>query len=65
MNIQSVIIEGGRQTLQTFIDENIWDEARVFKGSSSFKIGTKAPIISGINTKKETIPIKYGLYHVE
>jgi diaminohydroxyphosphoribosylaminopyrimidine deaminase/5-amino-6-(5-phosphoribosylamino)uracil reductase len=55
MNIQSVIIEGGRQTLQTFIDENIWDEARVFKGSSSFKIGTKAPIISGINTKKETI----------
>ena len=22
--IQSVIIEGGRQTLQTFIDENLW-----------------------------------------
>jgi diaminohydroxyphosphoribosylaminopyrimidine deaminase/5-amino-6-(5-phosphoribosylamino)uracil reductase len=29
--IQSVIIEGGRQTLQTFIDANLWDEARVFK----------------------------------
>lgn len=55
LNVQSVIIEGGRQTLQTFIDENIWDEARVFKGSSSFKTGTKAPIISRINTKKETI----------
>jgi len=55
MNVQSVIIEGGRQTLQTFIDDNIWDEARVFKGGSSFKTGTKAPIISGINTKKETI----------
>jgi diaminohydroxyphosphoribosylaminopyrimidine deaminase/5-amino-6-(5-phosphoribosylamino)uracil reductase len=26
--IQSVIIEGGRQTLQTFIDANLWDEAR-------------------------------------
>ncbi|HRN45021.1 MAG TPA: bifunctional diaminohydroxyphosphoribosylaminopyrimidine deaminase/5-amino-6-(5-phosphoribosylamino)uracil reductase RibD, partial [Flavobacterium sp.] len=30
--IQSVIIEGGRQTLQTFIDANLWDEARVFVG---------------------------------
>jgi diaminohydroxyphosphoribosylaminopyrimidine deaminase/5-amino-6-(5-phosphoribosylamino)uracil reductase len=29
--IQSVIIEGGRQTLQTFIDANLWDEARVLK----------------------------------
>jgi diaminohydroxyphosphoribosylaminopyrimidine deaminase/5-amino-6-(5-phosphoribosylamino)uracil reductase len=31
--IQSVIIEGGRQTLQTFIDANLWDEARVFRGT--------------------------------
>lgn len=41
--IQSVIIEGGRQTLQTFIDENLWDEARIFKGKTIFKNGTKAP----------------------
>jgi diaminohydroxyphosphoribosylaminopyrimidine deaminase/5-amino-6-(5-phosphoribosylamino)uracil reductase len=27
------IIEGGRQTLQTFIDVNLWDEARVFSGN--------------------------------
>jgi diaminohydroxyphosphoribosylaminopyrimidine deaminase/5-amino-6-(5-phosphoribosylamino)uracil reductase len=45
-NIQSVIIEGGRQTLQTFIDENLWDEARVFKGRLSIKNGTKAPILN-------------------
>ena len=51
--IQSLIIEGGRQTLQTFIDANIWDEARVFKGEISLKEGTKAPIISGNETKKE------------
>lgn len=43
--IQSVIIEGGRQTLQTFIDANLWDEARIFKGKNTFKNGTKAPII--------------------
>ena len=29
MNIQSVMIEGGAKTLQSFIDEGLWDEARV------------------------------------
>lgn len=29
MNIQSVTVEGGSKTLQSFIDENLWDEARV------------------------------------
>ena len=46
-NINSVIIEGGAQTLQTFIDENLWDEARVFTGQTTFKTGVKAPHISG------------------
>lgn len=53
--IQSVIIEGGRQTLQTFIDENIWDEARVFKGATFLKEGTKAPIINSKRIKKENL----------
>lgn len=53
--IQSVIIEGGRQTLQTFIDENIWDEARIFKGITSFKEGVKAPNIDIKKEQKETI----------
>ncbi|MDO9276476.1 MAG: bifunctional diaminohydroxyphosphoribosylaminopyrimidine deaminase/5-amino-6-(5-phosphoribosylamino)uracil reductase RibD [Lutibacter sp.] len=41
--IQSVIIEGGAQTLQTFIDENLWDEAYVFVGNTKFGNGLKAP----------------------
>jgi diaminohydroxyphosphoribosylaminopyrimidine deaminase/5-amino-6-(5-phosphoribosylamino)uracil reductase len=53
--IQSVIIEGGRQTLQTFIDENIWDEARIFKGNNYFENGTKAPIITLKNIEKHSI----------
>ena len=44
--IQSVIIEGGRQTLQTFIDEDLWDEARIFVGNIAFGNGTKAPSIA-------------------
>ena len=54
-NLQSVIIEGGRQTLQTFIDANLWDEARVFRGTTLFSSGTKAPIITGKIVPKNTI----------
>lgn len=43
MNIQSIIIEGGKKTLQEFIHLNIWDEARVFKGKRVFKKGLVAP----------------------
>jgi len=45
--IQSVIIEGGAKTLQTFIDANLWDEARIFTGTASFNNGIKAPLLSG------------------
>jgi len=44
--IQSVIIEGGAKTLQTFINENLWDEARVFIGNCTFEIGITAPILA-------------------
>jgi diaminohydroxyphosphoribosylaminopyrimidine deaminase/5-amino-6-(5-phosphoribosylamino)uracil reductase len=46
-NIQSIIIEGGSKTLQTFIDENLWDEARVFTGIPTFRKGINAPQITG------------------
>ena len=46
-DINSVIIEGGAKTLQTFIDENLWDEARIFEGTLVFKSGIKAPKLSG------------------
>jgi diaminohydroxyphosphoribosylaminopyrimidine deaminase/5-amino-6-(5-phosphoribosylamino)uracil reductase len=42
-NIQSLIIEGGAQTLITFISQNLWDEARVFTGDKEFKKGLAAP----------------------
>jgi len=44
--IQSVLIEGGAKTLQRFIDTNVWDEARIFKGTTAFKEGTRAPQLS-------------------
>ncbi len=45
-DIQSVLIEGGRQTLQAFIDAGLWDEARVFIGDMSFGDGVAAPILN-------------------
>lgn len=54
-SIQSLIVEGGTQTLQTFIDANLWDEAVVFIGDNTFKNGIKAPILSGKITSKENI----------
>lgn len=53
--IQSVIIEGGAQTLQTFIDANLWDEARVFIGNCTFEKGVKAPVLNTSPLKKEKI----------
>ena len=53
--IQSVIIEGGAQTLQTFIDANLWDEARVFIGNCTFENGVKAPILNTSPYKTEKI----------
>jgi diaminohydroxyphosphoribosylaminopyrimidine deaminase/5-amino-6-(5-phosphoribosylamino)uracil reductase len=46
-NITSVLIEGGAKTLQSFIDANLWDEARVVTGKSNFGDGLKAPEFSG------------------
>ncbi len=43
--IQSLIIEGGKQTLQSFINANLWDEAFVFIGETEFEKGLKAPNI--------------------
>ncbi|WP_299121051.1 bifunctional diaminohydroxyphosphoribosylaminopyrimidine deaminase/5-amino-6-(5-phosphoribosylamino)uracil reductase RibD [uncultured Tenacibaculum sp.] len=54
-HIQSVIVEGGTKTLQTFIDAELWDEARVFVGNIEFRNGVKAPEIKGKIINKESI----------
>ncbi len=53
--LQSVFIEGGKKTLQTFIDANLWDEARVFVGDTVFGQGLEAPVISGKTVSENNI----------
>lgn len=45
--IQSLIVEGGQQLINSFIAQGLWDEARVFTGNVFFYSGIKAPEIHG------------------
>ncbi|MDR2908161.1 MAG: bifunctional diaminohydroxyphosphoribosylaminopyrimidine deaminase/5-amino-6-(5-phosphoribosylamino)uracil reductase RibD, partial [Bacteroidales bacterium] len=45
--IQSIIIEGGAKLLQSFIDQNLWDEARILTGNKHLHSGLQAPKIHG------------------
>jgi diaminohydroxyphosphoribosylaminopyrimidine deaminase/5-amino-6-(5-phosphoribosylamino)uracil reductase len=61
-NIQSVLVEGGAEMLQSFIDKGIWNEARVFSSEEKLKGGIKSPILSSmplekIKIKKDTLAI--------
>lgn len=43
LQIMSVVIEGGAQTIQHFIQANLWDEARIFSSDSFLGEGIPAP----------------------
>ncbi|MFL5728730.1 MAG: bifunctional diaminohydroxyphosphoribosylaminopyrimidine deaminase/5-amino-6-(5-phosphoribosylamino)uracil reductase RibD [Cytophagaceae bacterium] len=45
--VQSLIVEGGTQLFQSFIDLNAWDEIRAFKCEKEFKTGIKRPEFYG------------------
>lgn len=62
LNIQSVMIEGGTKTLSSFIDANLWDEARIIEGNTLFTEGLKAPVISSLPSKTYTFS-KDKIFH--
>jgi diaminohydroxyphosphoribosylaminopyrimidine deaminase / 5-amino-6-(5-phosphoribosylamino)uracil reductase len=53
--IQSLLVEGGRQLLTSFILGSLWDEARVFTGRKQFEDGVPAPEI------QEVVPSEYRI----
>ena len=59
-NIQSVIVEGGKKTLQQFIETNSWDEVFILESNEEWNIGTVAPKLyhnfdNKINIDGETV----------
>jgi diaminohydroxyphosphoribosylaminopyrimidine deaminase/5-amino-6-(5-phosphoribosylamino)uracil reductase len=49
------LVEGGKQLLDSFIEQNLWDEAFVFVGSDKFEKGVKAPVIGLVPDKIFTL----------
>ena len=43
MGVQSLLVEGGQQTLQSFIDQGLWDEAYVEISSQTLGSGVPEP----------------------
>jgi len=54
-DVQSIIIEGGASTLNSFIEAGLWDEARIFTGAAQLKQGIKAPVIIGRVTSEDLV----------
>ena len=64
-NIQSIIIEGGTKTLQSFIDKKLWDEARIFTTKKTLIEGVQPPTIVGeIISEDETGDDRFKILYV-
>lgn len=51
-NLISVLVEGGKFTLEKFLESGLWDEIRVLTGNTALKEGLKSPDVQGrkVNT---------------
>lgn len=55
-HVQSIIVEGGSRLLQSFINENLWNEARIITNESmNIADGLQAPVLTGKLFKEEKI----------
>ena len=55
LKIQSLIVEGGKKTLQKFLAANLWDEAFVLSGNVEWVAGVEAPLLPCIPVSKTNI----------
>lgn len=65
--INSMIVEGGTQTLQAFIDEGLWDEAYIFKTEHILQKGTPAPVLRNYKNPQRFLLLEdvVHIYHHE
>ena len=61
---QSLLVEGGAQTLQSFIDADLWDEVFIERSDLILGDGVKAPVFPLANGQKVQIDPKGRLIHV-
>jgi diaminohydroxyphosphoribosylaminopyrimidine deaminase / 5-amino-6-(5-phosphoribosylamino)uracil reductase len=53
--IQSVLVEGGAATLNSFLDAGLWDEIRLLRAPLTLGAGVKAPATKGQLVSRERI----------
>ena len=63
-SFQSVLVEGGAQTLQSFIDADLWDEVFIERSGIVLGDGVKAPVFPLSSSQKVQIDPKGRLIHV-
>jgi diaminohydroxyphosphoribosylaminopyrimidine deaminase/5-amino-6-(5-phosphoribosylamino)uracil reductase len=66
LRIQSVMVEGGTQLLQSFIDEGIWDEARIISNEQMFPgNGIPAPMLKDhrLNSTETLLSNTISIFH--
>lgn len=54
-NIVSVLVEGGAQTLNSFIESGLWDECLIIRNERKLVQGTKAPTLDSTPISSEQI----------
>ncbi len=55
MNVFSIMIEGGANTIQLFIDQSMWDEARILNSDIILESGIRSPKVRGRIFNKEKV----------
>ena len=64
MDVQSIIVEGGRKTLDLFIEAGLWDEARVFTSVDAWGAGIAAPVLHAARASGQRVgPDQLDIYY--
>lgn len=53
--IQSLLVEGGKSLIESYLREGLWDEARVYIGNARFGSGIKAPETDWVLDREEKL----------
>jgi diaminohydroxyphosphoribosylaminopyrimidine deaminase/5-amino-6-(5-phosphoribosylamino)uracil reductase len=53
--IQSLLVEGGKSLLESYLREGLWDEARIYIGNARFGSGVKAPETDWVLDREEKL----------
>jgi diaminohydroxyphosphoribosylaminopyrimidine deaminase/5-amino-6-(5-phosphoribosylamino)uracil reductase len=64
MKIQSVLVEGGTKLLQSFIDDNYWDECRIITNEQLIIAdGIQAPLLKNHSLLKTASYLSDHIYY--